>query len=103
MNIYVENLDGTIDSEKLKDIFSAYGEVKSADVVKDVFTDISRGFGYVEMEDEAAQNAINGLNQTVFNNLKITVKEAPPKIERKGSYKAGPGVTNTYRFKKNYD
>ena len=51
MNIYVENLDSIIDNEKLREIFSSYGEVKSAEVVKDVFTDVSRGFGYVEMEE----------------------------------------------------
>ena len=101
MNLYVENLDGIIDNEKLKEIFSSYGEVKSAEVAKDAFTDVSRGFGYVEMEDEAAQSAINGLNQTVLNNLKLTVKEAPPKNERKGSYKVGNGLINAYRFKKN--
>jgi len=51
MNIYVENLDSVIDNDKLREIFSSYGEVKSAEVVKDVFTNVSRGFGYVEMED----------------------------------------------------
>ena len=101
MNIYIENLDRAIDSERLKEIFSSYGEVKSAEVVKDAFTDISRGFGYVEMEDEAARNAIDGLNQTLLNELKLTVKEAAPKIERKGSYKVGTGAVNLYRFRKN--
>jgi RNA recognition motif-containing protein len=101
MRIYIENIDGTIDNEKLKEIFSPYGEVKSAEVVKDVFTGVSRGFGYVEMEDEAAQKAIIGLNQTTLNNLKLTVKTAPPVSERKGSYKVGNGAINVYRFKKN--
>lgn len=101
MNIYIENLEGEIDSKKLREIFSPYGEVKSAEVEKDLFTGVSRGFGYVEMEEEAAQNAIKELNQTLLSNLKITVKEAPPKIERKGSYKVGTGAVNIYRFKKN--
>jgi len=101
MNIYVENLHSTIGNERLREIFSSYGEVQSARIVKDVFTDVSRGFGYVEMEDEAAQNAINALNQTVVNDLKITVKEAPPKQEKKGSYKVGNGAVSAYRFKRN--
>jgi RNA recognition motif-containing protein len=101
MKIYIENLHDTIYDEKLNEIFSFYGEVKSAEVVKDLFTDVSRGFGYVEMEDEAARNAIKGLNQTVLNDLKVTVKEAPPANEHKGSYKVGGGVVNAYRFKKN--
>ena len=101
MNIYIENLESTIDNEKLKEIFSPYGEVKSAEVVMDLFTETSRGFGYVEMEDEAARNAIKGLDQTIVNSLKVTVKEAPPKREQKGSYKVGKGGVNVYRFKKN--
>ena len=101
MNIYVENLDSVIDNNRLKEIFSPYGEVKSAEVVKDVFTNVSRGFGYVEMEDEAAQNAIEGLNQTLLNDLKLTVKVAPLKNEQKGSYKVGNGAVNIYRFRKN--
>lgn len=100
MKVYIENLHDTIDDEKLSEIFSSYGEVKSAQVVKDVFTDVSRGFGYVEMEDEAAQNAIDRLNQTDLNNLKITVKEAPQLNEHRGSYKVGNVAVNAYRFKK---
>jgi len=101
MRIYVENLDDAIDNNKLKEIFSPYGEVKSAEVVKDLFTNVSRGFGYVEMDDKASASAIEGLNQTTLNNLKLTVKEAPPEVERKGSYKVGNGAVNAYRFKKN--
>lgn len=101
MRIYIENLDGSIDNEKLGEIFSPYGEVQSAEVVKDVFTDVSRGFGYVEMNDETAQKAINELNETKLNDLKLTVKEAPVVNERKGSYKVGNGAINTYRFKRN--
>ena len=101
MNIYIENLDAAVDNEKLTEIFSSFGEVKSAEVVKDQFTDVSRGFGYVEMEEEAAQDAIKGLDQTLLNNLKIIVKEAPPKSERKGSYKVGSGAVNVYRFRRN--
>ena len=101
MNIYVANLENAIDNTKLREIFSVYGEVTSAEVVMDGFTGASRGFGYVEMEDEAAQNAIRGLNNTELNTLTITVKEAPPKQEKKGSYKVGSGAVNVYRFRKN--
>ena len=102
MRIYIENLDSTIDDDRLEKIFSAYGEVKSAEIIKDLFTGVSRGFGYVEMEDEAcSHNAIKELNQTTVNNLKLTVKEAPPVTERKGSYKVGSGAVNAYRFRKN--
>lgn len=102
MKIYVENLHSSVDNEKLAEIFSSFGQVSSAEIVKDVFTDVSRGFGYVEMEDEAAEKAINGLNETSFNDLKLTVKEAPPASERKGSYKVGSGAVKAYRFRKNW-
>lgn len=101
MKIYIENLDGNIDTEQLREIFSSYGEVNSAQIIRDLFTDVSRGFGYVEMDDEAAQDAIRALNQTTLNDLKLTVKEAPAVNEHKGSYKVGSGAVNAYRFKKN--
>lgn len=101
MKIYIENLHDVIDNEKLSELFSSYGQVQSAEVVKDVFTGASRGFGYVEMNNEAAQKAITALDQTTFNDLTLTLKEAPPVAERKGSYKVGSGAVNVYRFKKN--
>ncbi len=100
MNIYIANLDNAIDDERLKELFSPYGEVRSAEVVKDVFTGVSRGFGYVDMEEEAARTAIKELNGTVLHTLTITVEEAPPKKTQLGSYKVGDGTVNSYRFKK---
>jgi RNA recognition motif-containing protein len=52
MNIYISNLRSAIGDAELTEIFSAFGEVKSAQVVNDVFTGKSRGFGYVEMEND---------------------------------------------------
>lgn len=101
MKIYVENLHSSINDKKLGELFSSYGEIKSAHVVMDVFTDVSRGFGYVEMEDEPAQKAISELNGTSLNDLRLTLKEALYEPERKGSYKVGNGSPNVYRFRKN--
>jgi len=101
MKIYIENLHSSIDNKKLSEIFSSYGEVQSARVVTDVFTDVSRGFGYVEMGQEPAQKAIDELNGSSLNELKLTVKEAPVEAERNGSYKVGSGAVNAYRFRKN--
>jgi RNA recognition motif-containing protein len=71
-------------------------------VIKDVFTGESRGFGYVEMEDgEAGKKAIEGLNQTELNELIISVEEAKPKKEQKGSYKVGNSSIQGYKFRKN--
>lgn len=102
MNIYIANFDAEWTSEKLKQLFSSYGLVDKALVMMDAFTNQSRGFGYVEMPDEAEANqAIIALNQSELNGLKLTVSKAEPKEERKGSYKVGNGGVNPYRFRKN--
>lgn len=102
MNIYISNLRSAIGNDELAQLFSSFGEVKSAEVVKDVFTGQSRGFGYVEMEDDsAAQKAIEALNQTELNELVISVEEAQPKKEQKGSYKVGNSAVSGYKFRKN--
>lgn len=102
MNIYISNLRSGIDDNELTELFAPFGEVKSAEIVKDVFNGQSRGFGYVEMVDEiAAKKAIEALNQTKVQELTVTVEEAQPKIERKGSYKVGDGRVKEYRFRKN--
>lgn len=101
MNIQISNLNVSINNEELKKLFSNYGEVKSAHVVKDVFTETSRGFGFVEMEDNtAAKNAIDGLHNTMVENLTLLVEEAKPTTTHKGSYKIGNGPIEVYRFNK---
>ena len=101
MNIQISNLNTTIDNENLKKLFSGYGEVKSAQVVKDAFTGTSRGFGFVEMEDNAAaKSAIEGLHNTVMDSLTLSVEEAKPTTTHKGSYKIGNGPIEVYRFNK---
>jgi RNA recognition motif-containing protein len=101
MNIQISNLNTGLDNEGLKKLFIPYGIVKSAQIVKDVFTDTSRGFGFVEMEnDTAAQSAIDGLHNTVVEELTISVEESKPKTIHRGSYKVGNGPIEVYRFKK---
>lgn len=76
MNIYISNLNSTIGNHELKQLFSTYGEVKSAQIMNDVISQESRGFGYVEMEDsKAAKKAIEKLDQTEWETLVITVQE----------------------------
>ncbi|MER3463867.1 MAG: RNA-binding protein [Chitinophagaceae bacterium] len=100
MNIYIANLNSVIDNEALKQLFLPFGEVKSARIAKDVFTGESRGFGYVEMEDnEAAEKAMSTLNKTEVEAFIIDVREADREIQ-KGSYKVGSN-NNVFRFKKN--
>jgi len=102
MNIYIANLDTNFKDDDLKNLFAAHGEVTAAQVAIDGFTSQSRGFGYVEMADEdAAKRAIETLNNTEVHNRVITVKQASPRENHKGSYRVGNGVIKEYRFRKN--
>jgi len=80
MNIYVGNLAREVTDADLKTTFSAHGQVSSATVIKDKFSQESRGFGFVEMPAAAeAQAAIAGLNGTDLKGRAITVNEARPR------------------------
>lgn len=83
MNIYVSNLGFNIQNEDLKEIFAPYGEVTSAKVINDKESGQSRGFGFVEMSDDAAgKKAISELDQTSVEGRSIKVTEARPKEDR---------------------
>ena len=83
MNIYVSNLSFDIQDEDLREFFTPYGEVSSAKVITDKFTGKSRGFGFVEMSDDAAaQKAIAELNDASVDGRNIKVMEAKPKEDR---------------------
>src|SRR5438067_4044842 len=102
MNIYIANFDTQLKNEDLKNLFASHGEVQSAEVAMDVFTNKSRGFGYVEMPvEQEARAAIAALNQTEVNGHLLKVQEAEPREARRGSYKVGNGGVNPYRFRKN--
>ncbi|HVZ56069.1 MAG TPA: RNA-binding protein [Chitinophagaceae bacterium] len=83
MNIYVSNLSFAVQDEDLRDFFKEYGEVNSAKVIMDKFTNRSRGFGFVEMSDDtAAQKAIGELDGAMVDGRSIRVSVAKPKEER---------------------
>ena len=83
MNIYVSNLSFNVQDEDLKEFFTEYGEVTSAKVITDKFTGKSRGFGFVEMSDDAAAaKAIAELDNGVVEGRTIRVMEARPKEQR---------------------
>lgn len=98
MNIFVAQLNFRIQSESLKEIFEEYGEVTSAKVVKDMATGRSKGFGFVEMADEAAAlTAIEELNGAEVEGKTIVVKKANPRPEggsgggSRGGFRSGGG------------
>lgn len=83
MNIFVAKLNYDTSSQELKEAFEAYGVVTSANVIQDKMTNRSKGFAFVEMEDEGdAMTAIRALNDTELDGRTIVVKKAEPKKER---------------------
>ena len=84
MNIYVGNIPYSVSESDLKNAFEAFGEVASARIVNDRETGKSKGFGFVEINDnEAAQKAIESLNGSDFGGRKVVVNEARPREDRK--------------------
>ncbi|MEO8405905.1 MAG: RNA-binding protein [Chitinophagaceae bacterium] len=84
MNIYVSNLSFAVQDEDLREFFAEYGEVSSAKVIMDKYTNRSKGFGFVEMSDDAAaQKAITELDGGMVDGRAIKVMIAKPKEERK--------------------
>ncbi len=83
MNIYVSNLGFNVKDEDLKQLFSTYGEVSSAKVITDRMTNQSRGFGFVEMSDDAAaKRALEELDGTTADGRTLKAVEAKPKEDR---------------------
>ena len=82
MNIFVAKLDFGTQSQDLKEAFEEYGNVTSANVIMDKFTGRSKGFGFVEMEDDGeAMTAIRALNDSELDGRTIVVKKAEPRKE----------------------
>lgn len=83
MNIYVGNLSYQATDDDLREAFEAFGQVSSAQVIKDKFTGRSRGFGFVEMpSSEEGQKAIEGVNNQEVAGRPVRVNEARPREDR---------------------
>lgn len=82
MNIFIAGLSYAINDADLKDLFNEYGEIASAKVITDRETGRSKGYGFVEIEDEeAAKKAIEELNGAEYDGRTISVSEARPRTE----------------------
>lgn len=91
MNIYVGNLSWGLTDQDLANLFAPFGEVSSAKIVMDKFTQRSKGFGFVEMpSDEQAQAAISQLNGSEVEGRNLVVNESRPKEGGDGGYKKKP-------------
>ena len=106
-NLYVGNLSQKVTEDDLRNNFSEAGAVASVSVIKDKFSGVSRGFGFVEMEtEEGAQEAIKKFNGGDLDGKTISVNEARPKTEstgprrdqnRGGGFRSGGGGGGGYR------
>jgi RNA recognition motif-containing protein len=101
VNIYVGNLPYTTTSSDLEQLFGTHGTVTSAQVIMDRATGRSRGFGFVEMEnDDEARTAIEKLEGHDLGGRRLTCNEARPRTERPrgggGGYGGGGGRGGGY-------
>lgn len=96
MNIFIAGLSYNISDADLNDLFGEYGEITTAKVIMDRETGRSKGYGFVEMEDEASgQKAIDELNGAEYDGRTISVSVARPRAEGgAGPRRSGGGFNN---------
>lgn len=77
MNIYVGQLPYSMTEDEVKEMFSAYGEVASLNLITDKFSGQSKGFGFIDMPNNSeADQAIKGLNKNMLKGREIKVNQA---------------------------
>ena len=93
MNIFIGNLSYNVTEGDLRQTFEAFGQVASTTVIKDEQSGRSKGFGFVEMHEQAeAQSAIAALNGQAFKGRTVTVNEARAQADnRRGRDRGGEG------------
>jgi RNA recognition motif-containing protein len=90
MNIYVGSLHFKMNEAELKEIFEEYGEVTSAKIIIDKYSGKSKGFGFVEMPNEAeAKKAIEELNGAEVSGRNIIVNESIERTDRRSNFRGG--------------
>ena len=80
--LFVGNLSFQTSEQDLSDLFAQVGKVDSVSIITDRMTGRSKGFGFVEMDNEAAENAITKFNGTELDGRKLTVNEARPLVKK---------------------
>ena len=95
--LYVGNLSYNVGSSDLETLFAHFGAVQSAQVITDRDTGRSKGFGFVEMENESdAMAAIEGLKEHEYDGRRLTVNEAKPREARPTTSSYGGGGNRSY-------
>ena len=90
MNIYVGSLHFKMSEAELREQFEEYGEVTSAKIIIDKYSGKSKGFGFVEMPNEAeAKKAIEELNGSEIQGRKIIVNESIERTDRRSNFRGG--------------
>ena len=83
MKLYIGNLSYSTTEEEINQLISGYGTADSIQLIKDRHTGQSKGFGFIEMNDNSeADAAIKGLNETNFKGRKLKVNQAQPRGDR---------------------
>ena len=85
MRLFVGNLPWSIGDDELRDLFSEFGEVTDSKVIKDRDTGRSRGFGFIEMDDESGEAAIKGLDGSEQDGRDIRVNVAEERKPRENN------------------
>ncbi|HPB75311.1 MAG TPA: RNA-binding protein [Chromatiaceae bacterium] len=97
MNIYVGNLSYGVTEDELRNAFGAFGEISSVSLITDKFSGQSKGFGFVEMPNNAeADAAIKALNETPLKGRNMRVNQAKPRADRPPRSGGGGGGARRY-------
>ena len=92
MKLYVGNLPWSIDDNTLKELFTSYGDIEEAVLIKDKFSGRSKGFGFITFKDDAAaQKAIAEMHEKEVEGRPLTVSEAKPMVPRDNAPRAESG------------
>jgi RNA recognition motif-containing protein len=97
MNIYVGNLSTDVTEGELREEFKPFGEVTSVSIIKDRYSGVSRGFGFVEMASKPeAEAAIAGLKGKTLKDRTLDISEARPRSDSRGGGFGGRGRQRRY-------
>jgi RNA recognition motif-containing protein len=99
MKIYVGNIARESRENDVKNLFETYGTVDSVVLIRDNYTNLLKGFGFVEMsDDEAAKKAISELDGQLFNDRPLNVSVAKPRNENGGNHNRRGGYNRDRRY-----